>query len=69
MSYTEFTRAEFEGAFHKLRAKQAGRRFPAVDVIPHGVDRNRFYPLPELVQSSFTSTGRDRECGSASGCR
>jgi glycosyltransferase involved in cell wall biosynthesis len=58
VSYTQFARAEFEAAFRRLRAKQADRDFPAVDVIPHGVDRDRFYPLPELVQASFTSTGR-----------
>lgn len=29
-----------------------------MDVIPHGVDRDRFYPLPELEQASFASAGR-----------
>ena len=42
VAYTHFARAEFEGAFRRLRGD-----FPAVDVIPHGVDRDRFYPLPE----------------------
>ena len=40
VAYTQFARAEFEGAFRRLRAKQADRGFPAVDVIPHGVDRD-----------------------------
>lgn len=58
VAYTHFARAEFEGAFRRLREKQVDRDFPAVDVIPHGVDRDRFYPLPELEQASFASRGR-----------
>jgi glycosyltransferase involved in cell wall biosynthesis len=58
VTYTQVARAEFEGAFRRLRAKQADRDFPPVDVIPHGVDRDRFRPFPELEQSSFASTGR-----------
>jgi D-inositol-3-phosphate glycosyltransferase len=58
VAYTHFARAEFEGAFRRLREKHADRDFPAVDVIPHGVDRDRFYPLPELEQASFASRGR-----------
>jgi glycosyltransferase involved in cell wall biosynthesis len=56
--YTEFARSEFEGAFDRLRAKQGGGQFPAVDVIPHGVDRSRFHPLPALSQASFGSPAR-----------
>ncbi len=56
--YTEFARGEFEGAFDLLRGKRDGGVFPAVDVIPHGVDRKRFHPLPQLVQSSFASSAR-----------
>ena len=40
--YTEFARKEVEGAFDRLREKRGGGEFPAVDVIPHGIDRNRF---------------------------
>ena len=58
VAYTNVARTEFEGAFRRLREKQAGRGFPAVDVIPHGVDRDRFYPFPELEQASFASSGR-----------
>jgi D-inositol-3-phosphate glycosyltransferase len=29
-----------------------------VDVIPHGIDRDRFFPFPELTQASFASPGR-----------
>jgi len=41
--YTDFARAEFVNAFSRL-----GQGFPAVDVIPHGVDREQFFPLAEL---------------------
>ena len=58
VAYTQFARAEFEGAFRRLREKAATRDFPTVDVIPHGIDRERFFPLPELAQASFTSAGR-----------
>ena len=58
VAYTQFARAEFEGAFRRLREKQTDRDFPAVDVIPHGVDRDRFHPFPELQQASFASRGR-----------
>lgn len=53
--YTEFARKEFEGAFDRLRKKRGGGEFPAVDVIPHGVDRNRFHPFPQLLQTSFAA--------------
>jgi D-inositol-3-phosphate glycosyltransferase len=56
--YTEFARKEFEDAFDRLRAKRGGGEFPAVDVIPHGVDRDRFHPFPELLKSSFASSAR-----------
>jgi D-inositol-3-phosphate glycosyltransferase len=56
--YTQFARNEFEGAFHRLREKRCGGAFPAVDVIPHGVDGSRFHPFPELLKASFASAGR-----------
>lgn len=56
--YTDFAREEFEGAFDRLREKGSAGEFPAVDVIAHGVDRSRFHPLPELLQTSFASPGR-----------
>jgi D-inositol-3-phosphate glycosyltransferase len=58
IAYTEFGRAQFEGAFRRLGEQDASRHFPAVDIIPHGVDRDRFFPFPELTQSSFASEGR-----------
>jgi glycosyltransferase involved in cell wall biosynthesis len=55
--YTEFAQKEFEGAFDRLRAKRGGE-FPAVDVIPHGVDLSHFHPFPQLKQASFASPAR-----------
>jgi D-inositol-3-phosphate glycosyltransferase len=56
--YTEFAQKEFEGAFDRLRQKRSGGEFPAVDVIPHGVDLSRFHPFPQLKQASFVSPAR-----------
>src|SRR5262249_7903497 len=52
--YTDFARKEFQGAFGRLRQRRGGE-FPPVDVIPHGVDRDRFHPFPQLLQASFAS--------------
>ncbi|MHB8272624.1 glycosyltransferase family 4 protein [Bradyrhizobium sp.] len=57
VAYTQFARREFEGAFDRLRRRRGGE-FPAVEVIPHGVDRNRFHPFPQLEQTSFASAAR-----------
>lgn len=56
--YTEFARREFEEAFRRLREKDGAGEFPAVDVIPHGIELNKFHPFPELLRASFDSTAR-----------
>lgn len=56
--YTGFAQKEFQGAFDRLREKRGRGEFPTVDVIPHGVDRDRFHPVPQLLQRSFASVGR-----------
>lgn len=58
VAYTQFARGEFEQAFQRLREKRGGGDFPTVEVIPHGVDRDRFYPLPDLVRAGFALRGR-----------
>lgn len=55
--YTGFAKKQFEGAFDRL-VHQRGGEFPAVDVIPHGVDRNRFHPYPPLKDAAFASPAR-----------
>jgi glycosyltransferase involved in cell wall biosynthesis len=56
--YTDWARHEFESAFDRLREKRGAGEFPAVDVIPHGVELDHFHPFPELVEASFDSAGR-----------
>jgi glycosyltransferase involved in cell wall biosynthesis len=56
--YTEFARTEFENAFDRLRKTRGASGFPLVEVIPHGVDRNRFFPLPELLETDLAPAGR-----------
>lgn len=58
VAYTDFARGEFDRAFHRLREERGGRDFPRLEVVPHGVDRERFHPFPELVVSDFDSRGR-----------
>lgn len=56
--YTEFARREFEQAFDRLRANHGAGEFPAVEVIPHGIELGSFHPFPELTEASFNSAGR-----------
>jgi glycosyltransferase involved in cell wall biosynthesis len=56
--YTEFAREQFEQAFHRLAEPEGDSASPPVDVIPHGIDRDCFFPFPELVKASFQSHGR-----------
>ncbi len=60
IQYAQFGRGKFEGAFQRLREKHVVSETPPVDIIPHGVDRHRFYPFPELTQASFASPARAR---------
>jgi len=55
--YTEFAHREFEAAFERLRAKRGGD-YPLVEVIPHGVDCERFHPFPALKQAAFAAPAR-----------
>src|SRR5262245_11641480 len=41
--YTRFAQKQFQDAFDRLQKKQGGE-FPAVDVLPHGIDVTHFYP-------------------------
>src|SRR4051812_32302012 len=55
--YTGFAQRQFEAAFDRLSSEGSGA-FPAVDVIPHGVDRDRFRPCAPLLQAGFASPAR-----------
>lgn len=43
--YTEYGRGEIAKSLERVRAQEPHFRFPEPDVIPHGVDTRRFYPL------------------------
>jgi D-inositol-3-phosphate glycosyltransferase len=65
IAYTQFGRAQFEGAFQRLREGgkanvngAATERPPAVDIIPHGIDPHRFFPFEELTRADFDSSAR-----------
>lgn len=43
--YTEYGRSEIAKSIEQVRAENPRFRFPELEVIPHGVDTERFYPL------------------------
>ncbi len=43
--YTEYGRSEIANSVEQVRRQQPGFQFPELEVIPHGVDTDRFYPL------------------------
>ena len=43
--YTEYGRREIAASLNTVRQTQPDFDFPALEVIPHGVDTHRFYPL------------------------
>jgi glycosyltransferase involved in cell wall biosynthesis len=43
--YTEYGRSEIAKSIEQVRAQHPNFRFPELEVIPHGVDTERFYPL------------------------
>jgi glycosyltransferase involved in cell wall biosynthesis len=45
VAYTEFGRRQFEDSIAKVRENDAKLEFPKVDVIPHGVDTESFFPF------------------------
>ncbi len=60
ITYTQFACTQFEEAFRQLRGSRAVDDVPPVQIIPHGVARDRFHPFPELIAAGFTSPGRER---------
>jgi glycosyltransferase involved in cell wall biosynthesis len=43
--YTQYGRSEIAKSLERVRAQDTHFQFPELDVIPHGVDTHRFYPL------------------------
>jgi glycosyltransferase involved in cell wall biosynthesis len=58
VAYTRFSKDEFERAFARLLKKRETGDFPPVEIIPHGVDLDRFHPSTELVKAHFNSNAR-----------
>jgi glycosyltransferase involved in cell wall biosynthesis len=59
VAFTRFARDEIEAALARLRRERPGFRFPAIDIIPHGVDCASFPPHDADVGRIF-SEGRRR---------
>src|SRR5258705_3831151 len=57
VGYTHFVKNEFDQAFSRLVQKRGGN-FPKVEIIPHGVDRDRFHPSAELLKAQVASEAR-----------
>lgn len=52
VAYTEFGCGQFEEAISKVRENDAKLEFPKVDVIPHGVDTETFFPFSKAAMPS-----------------
>lgn len=50
--YTDYGRREFAAALASVRGGIPDFAFPALEVIPHGVDSRRFHPLGDLLGSA-----------------
>lgn len=58
--YNQFGRSVIEDSLAQIRARRPDFRFPALDVIAHGVDGDRFFPL-----TRETGDGQQPEDGDA----
>lgn len=56
--YSEYARDIFEEALAAVRRTEPGFSFPALDVIPHGVDRKAFFPLRKSWREGYVPGGR-----------
>ena len=61
--YNEFGRGVIDASLADIRARRPDFRFPVLDVIAHGVDLDRFFPLP--AQSTDAQEPESREAESA----
>lgn len=56
--YTEYGRSEIEASLRSVREQNPAFPFPALEVIPHGVDCDRFFPLDQNVDDASVSRRR-----------
>jgi D-inositol-3-phosphate glycosyltransferase len=71
VAYTEFGRHVIEEAARAQRAKDPSFDFPAVEVIPHGVDTDTLRPLEAegvTPRRSSRATARAQSCGRERAC-
>ncbi len=61
VTYNEFGRSVINAALADIRARRPEFRFPALDVIAHGVDRDRFFPLPTRLGDPQQLESREAE--------
>ncbi len=45
--FTEYGRREIEAALQAVRRDDPAFEFPELEIIPHGVDRDRFFPIAD----------------------
>lgn len=65
--YTEYAREQIELALAQVRKTNAAFSFPALDVIPHGVETKKFYPLTEGGGRTYSTLERRRAARTALG--
>ena len=58
--FTEFAKREVCKTVDSIRQVKPGFKFPVVNVIPHGVDTETFYPLQGAGEGTAALSGRDR---------
>jgi D-inositol-3-phosphate glycosyltransferase len=56
--YTEYGRREIEKSLHMVRQEHPTFQFPELDVIPHGVDCDRFFPLDQSLDDASIARRR-----------
>lgn len=49
--FTEYGRREIETALGTVREQDPAFQFPELEVIPHGVDAEKFFPLPDKAEA------------------
>ncbi len=58
VSYTQFGKQQLEQAIDQAHQHRPDLRLPPVEVIPHGVDTQRFFPLPPAPSRNNPKSGR-----------
>ena len=49
--FSEYGRQEIESGLQIVREKDPAFQFPALEMIPHGVDTEKFFPLPDKAEA------------------